>query len=71
MSPALIGYGIAALMVMGLVTGVYLHCKRVDALEGKVLTGEITSEIRKKQDDILVNPTDTDALVLRLYTGAN
>ncbi len=63
MNLTLIGYGVAALMVIGLLTGLYFHGKHVEALEGQSTTKDIVLEKAQKNADIATNRPDFNTLV--------
>lgn len=71
MNPALIGYGVAFLVVVGLLTGLYFHGKHVDSLEGQIVTKTVVMDIGAKNADVLLNRPDFDALVDGVFNGGS
>ncbi len=71
MNPSLIGYGVAALVVIGLVTGLYLHGKHVESLEGQNTTKTIVLEKAVKNAEISTNRPDFDTLVDGVWNNGN
>ncbi len=71
MNTALIGYGVAALAVIGIVTGIYFHGKHVDSLEGQSTTKNIVLEKAVQNAQISVNRPDFDTLVDGVWNDGN
>ncbi len=71
MPSSLIAYGIAALVVVGLLTGLYFHGKHVDSLEGAATTKNIVLEKAQKNAEISTNRPDFAALVDGVFNDGN
>lgn len=71
MNPNLIGYGVAALAVVGLVLGLYFHGKHVESLEGQVTTNDIILDKAVKNAAISTNRPDFDTLVDGVWASGN